>query len=192
MDADRDKQGVEMYCKVFGKDPGADRTGLRMMTIEHLFGEVWTLPSLEPRLRSLITIAILAADGRGTELMEHLRGALHLGWSKDELLEAMIHVAHYAGWPAGHSGQAALLRALDPDEQVLRELAGRIAEAETRGDRAFFEDLLHERFIFRRATAEFNDKKQFLDSLAASSERHVEVKAVDLLGKYRAVVKSVV
>ncbi len=57
------------------------------------------------RQRSMITVALLAALGRDRELERHIEGALHLGISRDEIIEIMLHVAHYAGWPAGHNGQ---------------------------------------------------------------------------------------
>jgi 4-carboxymuconolactone decarboxylase len=192
MDSDRDRQGREMYRKVFGKDPGPDRTGLRAMTIDHLFGEVWARPALEPRLRSLLTIAILAADGRNAELVEHVRGALHLGWSAEELIEAMMHVAHYAGWPAGHSGQDLVLDAVDPDKKFLPDLAATIADAEMTGDAKFFEELLHDQFVFRRAKGEVIGKARFLAELDVGPERHVHVESVDILGKHRATIKTIV
>ena len=55
--------------------------------------------------RSMITIALLAALGRDRELERHIEGALHLGITRGEIIEIMIHVAYYAGWPAGHNGQ---------------------------------------------------------------------------------------
>lgn len=192
MDSDRDRKGVEMYGKVFGKAPGPGRTGLRAMTIEHLFGEVWTRPTLEPRLRSLLTVAILAADGRSTELAEHISGALHLGWSADELIEAMIHVAHYAGWPSGHSGQELVLNAINADKKLLRDLAATIADAETKGDAKFFDELLHDQFVFRRAKGEVVGKARFLADVKVSPERHVHVESVEILGKHRATMKTIV
>ncbi len=57
------------------------------------------------RQRSMITVALLAALGRDRELARHIEGALNLGITPDEIIEIMIHVAHYAGWPAGHNGQ---------------------------------------------------------------------------------------
>ena len=57
------------------------------------------------RQRSMITVALLAGLGRDRELEKHIEGALHLGITRDEIIEIMIHVAHYAGCPAGHNGQ---------------------------------------------------------------------------------------
>ena len=67
-----------------------------------------------------MTIALLAAQGRPDQLKSHLRGA-RLGedkLTKDEILELMIHVAHYAGWAAGASGQAAALSVLKETEST--------------------------------------------------------------------------
>ena len=54
----------------------------------------------------MITVALLAAQGRDDELRSHLQGAANQGISAIEMEEIMIHVAHYAGWPAGHHGLA--------------------------------------------------------------------------------------
>jgi 4-carboxymuconolactone decarboxylase len=78
-------------------------------TMEHLFGDVWQDDRLPVEQRSLITCAVLAAGGREAELALHLRGARNLGIARDTLEAMLIHVAHYAGWPAGVSG----LRLLD-------------------------------------------------------------------------------
>jgi 4-carboxymuconolactone decarboxylase len=77
---------------------------LAEMTIDHLFANVWSRPGLSPRDRSLITVALLAAQGRDDELRSHIAGATNQGISADGIEEIMIHVAHYAGWPAGHHG----------------------------------------------------------------------------------------
>lgn len=78
-------------------------------TMGHLFGDVWHSDGLSIEERSLITCAVLVAAGRDSELRLHLRGARNLGLERATLEAMMIHVAHYAGWPAGASG----LRTLD-------------------------------------------------------------------------------
>jgi 4-carboxymuconolactone decarboxylase len=80
-------------------------TALDDFTIEHLFADVWSRPNLEMRQRSMITVALLAALGKDRELARHIEGALNLGITRDKIIEIMIQVAHYAGWPAGHNGQ---------------------------------------------------------------------------------------
>ncbi|MDF5753107.1 carboxymuconolactone decarboxylase family protein [Spongiactinospora sp. TRM90649] len=64
-----------------------------------LFGDIWERPGLSPRDRSLVTVAALVALYRTGQLEAHLRIALGNGLTKDELIEAIIHLAFYAGWP---------------------------------------------------------------------------------------------
>ncbi|MCX4613947.1 carboxymuconolactone decarboxylase family protein [Streptomyces sp. RLB3-17] len=70
------------------------------LTDEVLFGDVWERPGLSPRDRSLITVTTLAALYRTEQLGNHLRLALANGLTKDELVEAITHLAFYAGWPS--------------------------------------------------------------------------------------------
>jgi 4-carboxymuconolactone decarboxylase len=64
-----------------------------------LFGDVWERPGLSKRDRSLITVATLVALYRPEQLRGHLQRALYNGLSKDEIIEAITHLAFYAGWP---------------------------------------------------------------------------------------------
>ena len=69
------------------------------LTNEVLFGDVWERPGLSPRDRSLVTVTTLAALYRTEQLGFHLDLALKNGLSADELVEALTHLAFYAGWP---------------------------------------------------------------------------------------------
>jgi 4-carboxymuconolactone decarboxylase len=88
------------------------------LTDDVLFGDVWKRPGLSPRDRSLVTVAVLAATYRPDQLASHLRLALANGLTQDELVEALTHLAFYAGWP---SGMAALtqLKTITADAGVL-------------------------------------------------------------------------
>lgn len=68
-----------------------------------LYGEVWERPGLSKRDRSLVTVASLVAQGRQNELPTHLRLALENGLTRDELMEAITHLAFYAGWPSANT-----------------------------------------------------------------------------------------
>jgi len=63
------------------------------------FGDVWARPGLPTKLRSLATVAGLIVLGRGAELRAHLHGALHVGWTPEELKEVIIHMSQYGGMP---------------------------------------------------------------------------------------------
>jgi 4-carboxymuconolactone decarboxylase len=65
-----------------------------------LFGDVWKRPQLSPRDRSLVTVSSLVAQYRINELPFHLKFALQNGVTREELIEAITHLAFYAGWPA--------------------------------------------------------------------------------------------
>ena len=71
-----------------------------------LFGDLWKRPGLSPRDRSLITVASLVSLYRTNELPFHLKRALENGVTRDELVEAITHLAFYAGWPTASSAIA--------------------------------------------------------------------------------------
>lgn len=66
-----------------------------------LFGEVWSREDkLSPRDRSLITVSALMASGiLDSSLKYHISHAKENGVTKEEMAEALTHLAFYAGWP---------------------------------------------------------------------------------------------
>lgn len=108
--SERDPEGLAMYEKIFGKPAPSEELlrGLKELSVNHLFARIWTREGLSIRDRRLVTIALLAAQGRPDQLRDHIRGA-RLGeepLSEEEIQELMVHVAHYAGWASGTSGQS--------------------------------------------------------------------------------------
>src|SRR6266849_4191099 len=76
--------------------------------LDHVWGGVWNRPGLDLKYRSLVVVSVLAATGHDEELKTHLRGALHLGWTVDELREALLQTAPYAGFSAANEALQAL------------------------------------------------------------------------------------
>ena len=74
--------------------------GLAQLTDEVLFGDVWRRPGLSKRDRSLATVSALIALNRPDQLRSHLALAKQNGVTQEELLEAITHLAFYAGWPS--------------------------------------------------------------------------------------------
>ena len=70
------------------------------LTDNVLFGDVWERPGLSKRDRSLATVAALIAMNRPDQLRGHLARARDNGVTQDELIEAITHLAFYAGWPS--------------------------------------------------------------------------------------------
>jgi len=106
-ESDDHSRGIAAFRRVLGREPNLDKPmqGVRELSYSHLFPEVWDRPGLPLRERSLVTVALLAAQGREGQLKAHLKGARSRGIPLEEILEVMVQVAHYVGWPAGMAGQ---------------------------------------------------------------------------------------
>jgi len=72
---------------------------LAEITDDVLFEDVWNRTELAARDRSLITVAVLMAGGDADQLRFHLGRARDNGVTQTELIEAITHLAFYAGWP---------------------------------------------------------------------------------------------
>jgi 4-carboxymuconolactone decarboxylase len=73
---------------------------LYKLSVGHLFGDIWTRPHLGLRDRELITLAALVALAYHPEgIHSHCRSAQHIGITKEEIMELIIQVGAYAGWP---------------------------------------------------------------------------------------------
>ena len=73
---------------------------LVQLTDDVLFADVWERKELSKRDRSLITVASLVALNRPDQLRFHLTRAVENGVRKEELIEAITHLAFYSGWPS--------------------------------------------------------------------------------------------
>ena len=69
------------------------------LTEQVVFGDVWQRPELSKRDRSLVTCAALIATGKTEQMDFHFPYALENGVTRDEIIEAITHLAFYAGWP---------------------------------------------------------------------------------------------
>jgi len=76
------------------------------------WGDVWSRPGLDRRMRSAVTLAVLVTLRAENELGLHVRGALRNGLSADEIREVLIHCAIYAGVPAANAAMAVAMRVL--------------------------------------------------------------------------------
>ena len=74
------------------------------MLTDTAWGHVWSRGTIPTRERSMITIALLAGLGNFDELAMHIRATANSGASQDDVMEALLHVAAYAGIPrANHA-----------------------------------------------------------------------------------------
>jgi len=109
MDQDRYDKGLATRRAVLGEEHVAKALAnvddfsrpMAELGIEYCWGAVWAREGLPRQTRSLINITMLAALNRAHEFKLHVRGALRNGCSKEEIQEALLHVAIYCGIPAG-------------------------------------------------------------------------------------------
>lgn len=110
--------GIAIMTAMFGEqsvraraDAGLanpDSRRLNELLWDFAYGRVWSNDILTRRERSLITVALLAAAGRESELKAHIGAALQNGCTRAELHELMVHLILYCGFPAGLGGQRML------------------------------------------------------------------------------------
>ena len=76
----------------------------QQLITESAWGRVWARDTITPRERSMLTIALLAGLGNDHELAMHIRATANTGATPEDVLEALLHVAIYAGVPrANHA-----------------------------------------------------------------------------------------
>jgi len=89
---------------------------LAELSIDHVFGALWTRPGLDRRSRSLVTLGALIALRATDELKIHFSVARRNGLSRDELSEVVYHVAGYAGYPAATAARGVGRRVFNEDQ----------------------------------------------------------------------------
>jgi 4-carboxymuconolactone decarboxylase len=81
---------------------------LARYTIEFPFGDIYQRPGLDLRSREIATVAALTALGTAQpQLKVHIHGALNVGCTRTEIVEIVIQMAVYAGFPAALNGMFA-------------------------------------------------------------------------------------
>jgi 4-carboxymuconolactone decarboxylase len=81
----------------------------------YAWGEIWTRPGLDRRMRSAITMTALIAVGRFDELGMHVRAARRNGLTDEEIKEVLLQSAIYCGVPAANSAFAVAQGVLEED-----------------------------------------------------------------------------
>lgn len=77
---------------------------IQQLTTEFGWGDVWTRPGLDPKVRSFLSVALLASLGKQDELRTHVRGAINNGASREEIREVLLHAGVYCGLPVALEG----------------------------------------------------------------------------------------
>ena len=97
---------------------------LARYVIEFPFGDIYSRPGLDLKCREIATVAALTALGNAEpQLKVHIHGALNVGCSRQEVVETIIQMAVYAGFPAALNGIFAAREVFkERDEKGLIEL----------------------------------------------------------------------
>jgi len=108
--SDRYDDGMKTRREILG-DAHVDRaeaaktafdTPFQDLITEGAWGTVWARDTITPRERSMLTLTLLAALGHWEEFAMHIRATENTGASPEDVREAMLHVAIYAGVPAAN------------------------------------------------------------------------------------------
>ena len=93
-------------------------TPFQTLITEGAWGTVWSDETISRRDRSLLTLALLAATGNFDEIPMHIRATANTGATRDEVMQAFLHVAIYAGVPRANH---AIKLAKETYEEIDRE-----------------------------------------------------------------------
>lgn len=112
MDSSRFEKGIEMLKKIDGAGGEAVIKKLNDIApdfgrylIEFPFGDIYSRPGLDIKSREIATVAALTALGNAQpQLKVHIAAALNVGCSRNEILEIIMQMAVYAGFPAALNG----------------------------------------------------------------------------------------
>jgi 4-carboxymuconolactone decarboxylase len=123
MTGDAYKRGMKVRREVLG-DAHVDEAMARKtdftadfddLITRYAWGEIWTRPGLDRRMRSAMTLTALIALGRMDELPMHVRAARRNGLSEDEIKEVLLQSAIYCGAPAARTAFAVAARVLEQE-----------------------------------------------------------------------------
>jgi len=105
-------KGVEVLRQMLGEERAREvgeawtklSPDFASLVTNFLAGQIWIRPNLDLRTRSLVTIAALAALGRPSGLRLNIEMGLNNGATKEEIVETLLQMAPYAGFPACWEG----------------------------------------------------------------------------------------
>lgn len=123
-ESDRFKRGSKLVGEVYGNPNAAENMikGLQDIApdmahfiIEFAYAEIYSRPGLDMKKREIATVAALTAMGTGEpQLRTHIRASLSVGLTPEEVMECIIQMTLYAGFPAS-------LNAMEVAKEVFKE-----------------------------------------------------------------------
>lgn len=125
---ERRRRGLEAMSAVYGWDVQDGPGDFFAVTVDHLFGDIWTRPGLTMRDRRLLVLGALAAQGQVDLAEVQVNAALGNGeLDAVQLREAALFLTHYVGWPLGANLAVRVDTALAKRERAERKAAKKAA-----------------------------------------------------------------
>ncbi len=105
---DRFQKGFKKFQEIHGPVAKATLESVKdiapelgQFVTEFAFGDIYSRPGLDLKTRQLVTIASLTTLGNAPlQLKSHIKGALNVGCTKQEIVEVLLQLSVYAGFPA--------------------------------------------------------------------------------------------
>ncbi|MFI5322140.1 MAG: carboxymuconolactone decarboxylase family protein [Thermodesulfobacteriota bacterium] len=117
----RYEQGIKKFKEI--KGDGAEKSLERLKTLnpdlekyvmEFAFNDIYGRPALDVKSREIATIAALTALGHASQQLKvHIQSALNVGVTVEEIIEIILQMAVYAGFPAAINAMQALKEVCD-------------------------------------------------------------------------------
>jgi len=120
----RKERGVELLRKMLGKKETKEMRALwkdisadfENYVVDFIAGEIWSRKQLDLRTKSLVSIAALAALGRPLALELNIRMAINNGATRQDIVETLLQIAPYAGFPAVWEGLTTVHKVLGEEK----------------------------------------------------------------------------
>jgi len=114
------ERGLALRKKIFGGEAVEKRMNafgefgepLQHLINAYAYGDVWSRPGLDNRIRSLVVLGMTAALNRPAEFIVHAKGAVNNGCTPEEIREVLLLVALYCGIPAANDAHRLAVEAL--------------------------------------------------------------------------------
>lgn len=114
------ERGLKLRKQIFGEQAVSARmnahgefgTPLQEIINAYAYGDVWSRPGLEQKIRSLVVLGMTAALNRPAEFSVHVKGAIANGCTREEIREVLLLIAMYCGIPASNDAHRLAFEAL--------------------------------------------------------------------------------
>ena len=118
----QEQRGLALRTEMFGREAVEKRTAafgefgkpLQHIINAYAYGDIWSRPGLDNKIRSLVVLGMTAALNRPAEFGVHVRGARANGCSAEEIREVLLLIAMYCGIPAANDAHRLTMEAMGP------------------------------------------------------------------------------